>query len=195
MLKEYKYNILIISQNDMFNNQISKMFPPEIINILDYATNGALARRMILERSYEIAIINSPLSDETGINLAIDSVEINKMGVILFTSPENYNEYYDKTHEYGILTLVNTSNSETFVQTLRLLCATRQRVQALERKNISFSERMAEIRLISDAKLVLIQKVKLTEDEAHKHIERYAMNNRITIAQAAKAIIDKYKDD
>lgn len=195
MLKEYKYNILIISQNDMFNNQISKMFPPEIINILDFASNCALSRRMILERNYEILIINSPLNDENGISLAIDAVEINKMGVILFASPEKYNEYYDKVHEYGVLTLPNTSGSETFVQTLRLLCATRQRVQTLEKKNLSFSERMAEVRLISEAKLLLIQKKKLTEDEAHKYIERYAMNNRITIGLAARTIINEYKGD
>ena len=160
MLKEYKYNILITSQNDMFNVQLSKMLPPEVINLLDYASNCSLSRRMILERSYEILIINSPLTDENGISLAIDAAEINKIGVILFVSPEKYNEYYDKTHEYGILTLPNTANAETFVQTLRLLCATRQRLQTLEKKNMSFSERMAEIRLISDAKLVLIQKRK-----------------------------------
>ena len=195
MLKEYKYNILITSQNDLFNTQISKMFPPEIINILDFASNGALARRMILERNYEILIINSPLNDENGINLAIDAVEINKMGVLLFTAPEKYNEYYDKVHEYGILTLINTSGSEIFVQTLRLLCATRQRLQTLEKKNLSFSERMAEVRLISEAKLLLIQKKNFTEDEAHKYIERYAMNNRITFGLASRAIINELKGD
>lgn len=195
MLKEFKYNILITSQNDLFNTQISKMFPPEIINILDFASNGALARRMILERNYEILIINSPLNDENGINLAIDAVEINKMGVLLFTAPEKYNEYYDKVHEYGILTLINTAGSEIFVQTLRLLCATRQRLQTLEKKNLSFSERMAEVRLISEAKLLLIQKKYFTEDEAHKYIERYAMNNRITFGLASRAIINELKGD
>ena len=195
MLKEYKYNILITSQNEIFNTQLSKMFPPEVINILDFANNCALARRMILERSYEILIVNTPLGDENGISLAIDAAEINKMGVMLFTSPEKYNEYYDKTHEYGILTLPNTSDGETFVQTLRLLCATRQRVQSLEKKNLSFSERMAEVRLISEAKLLLIQKKNFTEDEAHKYIERYAMNNRITFGLASRAIINELKGD
>ncbi|MBP5444928.1 MAG: ANTAR domain-containing protein [Acholeplasmatales bacterium] len=195
MLKEYKYNILITSQNEIFNAQLSKMFPPEVINMLDYANNCALSRRMILERNYEILIVNTPLSDETGVNLAIDAAEINKMGVILFANPEKYNEYYDKVHEYGVLTLPNTAGSETFIQTLRLLCATRQRLQTLEKKNMSFSERMAEVRLISEAKLLLIQKVKLSEDEAHKYIERYAMNNRITFALAAKVIINQYKED
>ena len=195
MLKEYKYNILITSQNEIFNAQLSKMFPPEVINMLDYANNCALSRRMILERNYEILIVNTQLSDETGVNLAIDAAEINKMGVILFANPEKYNEYYDKVHEYGVLTLPNTAGSETFIQTLRLLCATRQRLQTLEKKNMSFSERMAEVRLISEAKLLLIQKVKLSEDEAHKYIERYAMNNRITFALAAKVIINQYKED
>ena len=195
MLKEYKYNILITSQNEIFNTQLSKMFPPEVINILDFANNCALARRMILERSYEILIVNTPLGDENGINLAIDAAEINKMGVMLFTSPEKYNEYYDKTHEYGILTLPNTSDGETFVQTLRLLCATRQRVQSLEKKNLSFSERMAEVRIISEAKLLLIQKKGFTEDEAHKYIEKNAMNNRITFVLSAKSIINQYKEE
>ena len=193
MLKEYKYNILIISQNDMFNNQISKMFPPEIINILDYASNCALSRRMILERNYEILIINSPLNDENGISLAIDAVEINKMGVILFTPPQKYDEYYDKTHEFGILTLSNTVSNETFLQTLRLLLSTRQRIERIVEKKLSLSERMAEIRILSEAKLALIDKYYYTEDDAHKYIEKNAMNKRITLVESARQILEEIK--
>ena len=193
MLKEYKYNILITSSNELYSKSISKMFPPEIINVIDYANNGALARRMMLERNYEILIIYSPLSDEAGIQIAIDAVEINKMGVILFTQPQKYDEYYDKTHEYGILTLSNTVSNETFLQTLRLLLSTRQRIERIVEKKLSLSERMAEIRILSEAKLALIDKYYYTEDDAHKYIEKNAMNKRITLVESAKQIVEEIK--
>ena len=52
---------------------------------------------------------------------------------------------------------------------------------------------MAEIRILSEAKLALIDKYYYTEDDAHKYIEKNAMNKRITLVESARQILEEIK--
>ncbi len=194
MLKELKYNILVVSSNEKFIETIKKLFSPEVIDLIDYASNESLARRMILERSYEIVIVNNPLIGGNGLAFSIDISEIYGVGVILFTNSDTYHEVFDKTHELGILTISKPCNADTFIQVFRLLCATRDRLHNLDDKKVPIKERLEIIQLVDEAKIKLIKYAHLSENEAHKYIERQAMQLRITKKQAALMIIEKYKD-
>lgn len=194
MLKELKYNVLVVSSSETFIAKIKKLFSPDVINMIDFASNTPLARRMILERSYEIVIINNSFITNEGVSFAIDITESYGVGVILFTSSENYHEVFDKTHELGILSISRPASADTFVQVFRLLCSTREKMHNLDNKKVSFSERLEIIKLVDEAKIKLIKYAHLSENEAHKHIERQAMQLRITKKQSALMIIEKYKD-
>ena len=50
---------------------------------------------------------------------------------------------------------------------------------------------MQEIRLVNRAKWLLITEKGMTEEDAHRCIEKLAMNNCITKSAAAQAIIDE----
>ena len=52
---------------------------------------------------------------------------------------------------------------------------------------------MAEIRLVNRAKWVLIEQLKMTENEAHKFIERQAMDRCVTRRTIAETILATYK--
>lgn len=194
MLKEIMYKILVVSPNEKYVSSIKKLLPPDRIDIVDYASNISTARRMILESHYEIVIVNHfPVSGD-GVAFSIDISEDYGVGVIIFVSYENYHEVFDKTHELGIFTIARPTTSETLIQVFRLLCLTRERIHSLDNKKVSIKERLEIIRLVDEAKLKLIKYVHLSEDEAHKYIERQAMQLRITKKESALIIIDKYKD-
>ena len=194
MLKELKYKVLVVSSSEKFIYTIKKLFSPDVIDMIDFVSNTFLARRMILERSYEIVIVNNPIASGDGIDFSIDIIESYNVGVILFTSSESYHEVFDKTHELGILTISKPASTDTFIQVFRLLCSTRERIHNLDEKRVSFNERLEIIRLVDEAKIKLIKYAHFSEDEAHKYIERQAMQFRITKKQSALMIIDKYKD-
>lgn len=194
MLKETKYKILVVSSSEKFIGTIKKLFPPDGIDSVDYASNTSLARRMVLERHYEIVIVNNSLASGDGLSFSIDVSETYGIGVIIFTSSETYHEVFDKTHELGIFTIARPASAETFIQVFRLLCLTRERIHNLDNKNVPIKERLEIIRLVDEAKIKLIKYAHLSEDEAHKYIERQAMQLRITKKQSALMIIDKYKD-
>ena len=50
---------------------------------------------------------------------------------------------------------------------------------------------MEEIRLINKAKFILIKENNMTEEEAHKYIEKNAMDNCVTKVTIAKNIINR----
>lgn len=63
----------------------------------------------------------------------------------------------------------------------------------MEQKTATLEEKMAEIRLVNRAKWVLIEQLKMTENEAHKFIERQAMDRCVTRRTIAENILATYK--
>ena len=64
----------------------------------------------------------------------------------------------------------------------------------LSDENDRLNKSLADIRLVNRAKCLLIEKLGLTEEEAHREMEKQAMNRRIEKVDLAKKIIDKYED-
>jgi len=71
----------------------------------------------------------------------------------------------------------------------------RQRIRLMERENRSLSAKMAEIRLVNRAKWLLIEKEGMSEEQAHKYIEKLAMDCRVTKGGAAERVLAKYGEE
>ena len=75
------------------------------------------------------------------------------------------------------------------LQCMELLCATRERLRRMEQKSASIEDKMAEIRLVNRAKWALIEKRGLTEQEAHRFIEKAAMDRCVPKRVIAEEIL------
>ena len=53
--------------------------------------------------------------------------------------------------------------------------------------------KLEDLRLVSRAKLILIQNMSFTEEQAHHYIERRAMDSRRTRAEVALDILKTYE--
>ena len=62
----------------------------------------------------------------------------------------------------------------------------------MEKKAATLQEKMEEIRLVNHAKWVLIEQLKMTEEQAHKYIEKQAMDRCITRRSVAENILSTY---
>ena len=101
-------------------------------------------------------------------------------------------EVYYKTYQYGILTLTKPTSEGILLQTLRLLCVTRMKRESMREKTKDMKERLEEIRIVNTAKMLLIEHKHISEDEAHKYIEKRAMNLRKSKVKIASEIIEDY---
>jgi response regulator NasT len=61
-----------------------------------------------------------------------------------------------------------------------------------EKKELTFEEKMKEIRLVNRAKWLIISELHMTEPEAHRYIEKQAMDRCVTRGTVAEEIIRTY---
>ena len=193
IFQERTYSVLLVSASDKFNNTIMPLLPmTDYWPVTTVNTVGAAQRRM-LETAYDIVIINAPLPDDFGMRLAMDTCAASGAGVLLLVKNELYDEVYSKVVSHGVMTLSKPTSLQMVSQTLRVLCATRERLRQVEAKQVTVEEKIDEIRLVNRAKWLLIECLSMTEADAHRYIEKQAMDLRLSKREVAENIIKTYK--
>lgn len=191
--EEHVYSVLIVSASNSFNDNIVKLLPGATYSPITFAKSVNEAQRNVTERVYDIIIINAPLPDDYGVKLAID-VSSNKTSVVLlFVRNDMYTSIYEKVRDYGVFALHKPVPAQAISQALDWLKATRERLRNMQTKNLSLQEKMEEIKLINRAKWALINSLGMTEADAHRYIEKQAMDRCVTRREIAENIIQTYK--
>ena len=70
--------------------------------------------------------------------------------------------------------------------------AAEYRMQRIQQENEELRQQMDETRIISRAKSVLIRYLSMTEPQAHRYLEKQAMDLRITKLEAARRLLSTY---
>ena len=186
MPKELQMSVLIASSNEKFDQVLLSLLPANEFGPVDVVNSAGVARRRLDNISYDLLIVNAPLKDERGANLAVDIASETGIGVLLFLDAAIYDEIASKAEEYGVLALSKPTSKAIVSQSLKL--------KKMEVKAQSFEEKIEEIKLVNRAKLLLMEKENLDEASAHRFLEKLAMNSRSTKRKIAEQIIAKYKE-
>ena len=192
-LQERIYSVLVVSTSDKFLSSVSPLLPEASFFPIDRADSVSKAKRRLIDKSYDILLINSPLSDEDGCKLAIDFCGLSNGVALLFVARELYHEFYDKTVDFGVMTVPTPTSVQVVSQSLDYTRAVIERLKKFNRTVTTVQEKMKEIRIVNRAKWVLINELKMTEEDAHRYIEKQAMDRCISKATVAQNIINTYK--
>lgn len=187
------YSVLAVSTREKFHTSLRQLLPEDRYAPLRCVTDVASARRCLLEQPYDIVVISAPLPDEFGSRLALHVADSSAAGVLLLVNAEHYPDISARLSPYGILTLQKPTTPQLILQSLQLLCGTRERLRKMEQKTATIEEKMAEIRLVNRAKWLLIDHEGLSEQEAHRLIEKQAMDRCVTRRAVAQQIIARYQ--
>lgn len=190
---ERRYSVLLVSSSPKFNESMLALLPESRFYPVAAVSDVSSARRRLLESKYDIVIINAPLPDDFGTRLALCICENSGAGVLLLVKAEHYPDINGRVSPFGVLVLPKPASSHTVSQSLQLLCGTRERLRRMEQKTASIEEKMEEIRIINRAKLLLMEQLKMTEKEAHRFIEKQAMDRCVTRITIAQSILSTYK--
>lgn len=191
-LREHAYSVLIVSAAEKFNTSIKELFPDFNCSTIKVEKNVSSAKRALAEREYDIVIINSPLPDDDGIRFAIDMCSGKNTVALVLVRAELYAPIFDKVSPYGVYTLSKPISRQVLRQAFDWMAATRERLRGFEKKTLDLEDKMQEIRLINRAKWLLIDNLKMPENEAHRYIEKKAMDRCISRKNIAEEIIKTY---
>ena len=186
------YSVLVVSNQHRFNDALTPMLPPSEYYPICFCSNIAAARRELLSRNFDFVIINAPLPDDPGTGFAIDAGNRSDTVVLLLLRAENYEEVNERVISHGVFTLQVPFSSGTIRQGLKWMISARERLRKMATNNLSVEEKMEEIRLVNRAKWILIEQLKMNEADAHRHIEKQAMNRCTSKKEIALSIIKTY---
>jgi response regulator NasT len=150
------------------------------------------ARRLLVERDFDAVIINMPLRDETGESLCRHIASKGISQVILLVRSEFFDAVSAVCEDDGILTIAKPLDRALFWQTLKLAGAAQSRLRRVQAENSELKQKIEDIRIIDRAKCVLISYLKLSEQEAHRFIEKQAMDMRSSRRAVAEGILRTY---
>lgn len=191
-LKERIYNILIVSATDSFTSAFADLLPEARYSPVDTVTSISVAKRVLAEKTYDFVIINAPLPDDAGTRFAIDTCTTKQSAVLLLVKNDIHAGIHDRVAEYGVFTLPKPISKVTMTHALNWLESARERLRQFEKKSISIEDKMAEIRLVNKAKWLLISELKMSEPDAHRYVEKQAMDRCVSRRCIAEEIIKTY---
>lgn len=193
---ERTYSVLVVSSSEKFKNAAAALLPVSEYYPVLWARSVSEAKRRVLEQGFDIVMINAPAPDDFGLRLGIDlSGGGGGSVVLLFVKSEFYEEICFKAREHGVMTIAKPVSRQLFRQAMHMLCAARERLRRAEQRQMSVEEKIEEIRLVNRAKWLLIERLGMTEDEAHRRIEKQSMDRRVAKREVAEEIIRTWKEN
>ena len=184
--------VLIVSCSEKSVALFSEALTIASINQIAVIGSAGEARRALLEKDFDIVIIDAPLADESGESLARNIAVKGLSQVILAVNNEHFNAVSAVCQKDGVLTISKPFDKNFFWSALSLARSVSSKLRRMQSENGKLKQRIEDIRLIDRAKCVLISYLNLTEQEAHRFIEKQAMDLRSTKKSIAEEILKTY---
>ena len=186
---ESMYAALIVSAAKQMNETLLALLRESGVTETRLVSDVAAAKRAAAEREYDFVFVNSPLPDDTGVRFAIDLCASAGTVVLFFARAELYEEADLKLGRHGVFTVSKPAPRSTMTAALSWMRSARERLRGSATKTFTLEEKMEEIRLVNRAKWVLIGERGMDEAEAHRYIEKQAMDRCVPKKTVAAEIV------
>ena len=185
------YQILAAGIGEKAWSALGGVLPGDVCCLAAQTRTAEETRQVLSASPVDIVIINAPLPDCRGEDLALELAE-STMGILLLTKPEHYESISAKVEDRGVLTLSRPVSGKALYTAVKILIAVTARLSRMEKRNQSLQDKMTDIRRVDRAKWLLIQHHNMTEQDAHYYIEKQAMDTRLSRREIADSIIRTY---
>ena len=139
-------SLLIVSAQAKFNESLK-----DIVSERGYAfslvTSISNAKRKVLDRGFDIVLVNAPLPDENGVRFAADCSQ-GSCAVLLFVREEYYSETFELVCPSGVYTLPKPTTRPMIMQAFDWLESTHERLRQFEKKTLSADDINADLEFI-----------------------------------------------
>ena len=188
-------SVLVVSGSERTRATLAGVF--DSTRYAPVVTRGSAAevRRLVLDAPHALVFINTPLPDETGVQLALDLSSSRNCCVALIVPGDSYDQVNEQVEDAGVLTLARPTTAQQLRQAAAMMGATRTKLADMEKKTATLEEKMEEIRLVNRAKWMLIERRGMDEATAHRYIEKLAMDARQTRRLVAQTLIRSLDND
>lgn len=182
-------DILLITNTDSSEGFIKELLMNASYNKIWTAYNYSDGTNLLDVHPFDLVIINAPMRDELGDRLAKYAAHRTYTSILFIARETVYAMNHDMLTKFGILCVKKPVAVKPFQQLLKVVESTCVQVSKLEKHKVECRERIDEIRLVDAAKWHLISQFNISESQATRTFELFAIDRKVSRLTAADLIL------
>lgn len=189
-----KVRILVAEDESLIRLDIVQTLKEAGYDVVADAGDGEEALALATEHEPDLAVLDVKMPKLDGISVAAKLQELS-IPVVMLTSFSDTDLVKSASEAGAMAYVVKPFSSNDLLPAIQIALSRGQELLDLEAEIADLSERLETRKLLDRAKGLLQIKMKLTEPEAYRWMQKASMDRRLTIAQVAETVIKQLGED
>ena len=182
-------DILLITNTDSSEGFIKELLMNASYGKIWTAYNYSDGTNLLDVHPFDLVIINAPMRDELGDRLAKYAAQRTHTSIFFIARETMFAMNHDILTKFGILCIKKPVAVKPFQQLIKVVETTCAQVAKMDKENKDNRERIDELRLIDAAKWHLISQFNISESQATRTFEQFAIDRKVSRLTAADLVL------
>ena len=185
-----KRRVVVAEDESLIRMDIVETLRDQGFEVVGEAGDGNKAVELATELKPDLMVMDIKMPDLDGLSAAEKIAEL-KIPVVLLTA-FSQQELITRAAEVGAMAfLVKPFSPQDLLPAIEIALSRHAQLLTLEAEIQDLGERLETRKLVERAKGVLSEKMKLTEPEAFRWIQKASMDRRLSMADVARTVLDQ----
>ncbi len=182
--------MVVAEDESLIRMDIVETLRDQGFDVVGEAGDGNRAVELAFELRPDLIVMDIKMPDLDGLSAAEKISEL-KIPVVLLTA-FSQQELVTRAAEVGAMAfLVKPFSPQDLIPAIEIAISRHSQLIALETEVADLGERLETRKLVERAKGVLSEKMKLTEPEAFRWIQKASMDRRLSMADVARTVLEQ----
>jgi response regulator NasT len=182
--------VVVAEDESLIRMDIVETLREKGFDVVGEAGDGNKAVELAFALKPDLIVMDIKMPDLDGLSAAEKIAEL-KIPVVLLTA-FSQQELVTRAAEVGAMAfLVKPFSPQDLLPAIEIALSRHAQLVALESEIQDLGERLETRKLVERAKAVLSEKMKLTEPEAFRWIQKASMDRRLSMADVSRTVLDQ----
>lgn len=182
--------VVVAEDESLIRMDIIETLRDKGFDVVGEAGDGNKAVELAFALKPDLMVMDIKMPDLDGLSAAEKIAEL-KIPVVLLTA-FSQQELVTRAAEVGAMAfLVKPFSPQDLLPAIEIALSRHAQLVALESEIHDLGERLETRKLVERAKAVLSEKMKLTEPEAFRWIQKASMDRRLSMADVSRTVLDQ----
>jgi len=182
--------VVVAEDESLIRMDIVETLKDHGFNVVGEAGDGLGAVELATKLKPDLVVMDIKMPNLDGLSAAEKISEI-RIPVVLLTA-FSQQELVTRAAEVGAMAfIVKPFTPQDLMPAIEIALSRHQQFVALESEVLDLAERLETRKLVERAKGVLSEKMKLTEPEAFRWIQKASMDRRVSMADVSRTVLDQ----
>ena len=182
--------VVVAEDESLIRMDIVETLRDKGFDVVGEAGDGNKAFELAFALKPDLIVMDIKMPDLDGLSAAEKIAEL-KIPVVLLTA-FSQQELVTRAAEVGAMAfLVKPFSPQDLLPAIEIALSRHAQLVALESEIQDLGERLETRKLVERAKAVLSEKMKLTEPEAFRWIQKASMDRRLSMADVSRTVLDQ----